>query len=174
MIKICVWCSKEFETEFHRTRYCSDDCRIAAYQSKRAKDTTTIKLKCPTCGRTFAAPHTRRKYCSPECKLTHDKAIAKERYRESKGQKKVTSADLRERTYAINRERKIAQREAQEWLRKYRHATNDECMDMLAEACNIDKTEWRRLPTTIRLKKKVAVLDVKRSLAARRGKAYDN
>jgi hypothetical protein len=61
---ICKNCGKEFEKYNERHIYCSDYCRVSAYQKKH---TTTNDLTCKSCGKSFNG-RVNTMYCSGKCK----------------------------------------------------------------------------------------------------------
>lgn len=191
--KICRWCGKEFESDNHPECYCSAECKKLSLKERKAewakknrarkkalKEKNATELICVNCGKKFITTDNRRKYCTIECKTKWSNAKAMKKYYEQKaeqaGSQKHGPWPFKNRNdYArINQKRKNDREAAQEWLKIYRQASEDLCADMIADACGIDRTEWRRLPLTIKLKKRAAVLEIKQSLARQKGIVYDN
>ena len=72
MIKKCITCKREFETETKTRKYCCDRCkRIAEYDRRASKPTVKkkpeIKKTCPVCEKMFTATDSRKVYCSQKC-----------------------------------------------------------------------------------------------------------
>lgn len=67
--RICPTCGKTFVSAHLTKKYCSEKCRLTAYNKKACKErktTGTVKI-CACCGNEFIYSLKRRKYCSDEC-----------------------------------------------------------------------------------------------------------
>lgn len=64
----CQTCGRDFMAKDSRTKYCSGECRRAAYKEKRKmKPRQLVKQICPQCGKEFETVGSRKIYCSCRC-----------------------------------------------------------------------------------------------------------
>lgn len=83
MIKICLICGKQFETNLRNKKFCSEKCahvqahaRVREVKQRYRKighNTGEIKRsavpRCLTCGKTFEQHFPNEKFCSEDCRL---------------------------------------------------------------------------------------------------------
>lgn len=69
MLKTCVICGKEFETENSRLQVCSKDCHRVRQRLQKRKSRKIQEKKCKICGTLIEPLFT---YC-PKCKTEHTK-----------------------------------------------------------------------------------------------------
>lgn len=74
MIKICIVCGKEFESE-HGTVTCSDYCHLENIRRNQYRHDLIRKgilkrekKKCPVCGKNFTCNRNNIVYCSKSCR----------------------------------------------------------------------------------------------------------
>ena len=87
-IKHCVLCDKPFEMKSNNSRYCSEECKKEARNSRvrerRRKEKKNKVKKCAYCSKEYEQIHSNQKYCSTECGLL----ARKEQDRMAREQKK--------------------------------------------------------------------------------------
>ena len=87
-IKHCEVCDKPFEMKSNSSRYCSEECKKEARNSRarerRRKEKKNKDKKCAYCSKEYEQKHGRQKYCSTEGKLL----AKKEQDRMAREQKK--------------------------------------------------------------------------------------
>ena len=87
-IKHCEVCDKPFEMKSNNSRYCSEECKKEARNSRvrerRRKEKKNKVKKCAYCSKEYEQIHSNQKYCSTECGLL----AKKEQDRMAREQKK--------------------------------------------------------------------------------------
>lgn len=71
--KVCPQCGKEFETNYSKKIYCSNECQIEAKLLKR-REANKAKLflkTCPHCRHEFAPKRVNQIYCSDKCRIAN-------------------------------------------------------------------------------------------------------
>lgn len=66
MLKECIYCKKDFETNDVRKKYCCSKCRERA-KIRPSKTKEKVEKECLFCGKVFITSDSKKKYCSKKC-----------------------------------------------------------------------------------------------------------
>jgi hypothetical protein len=76
MHKECLFCSREFLSEYREVRYCSSDCKLAHFtRISNAKAKGRLR-SCKYCGTNFVPRPKTSIYCSPKCRTERTKILS--------------------------------------------------------------------------------------------------
>ncbi|GAA5497472.1 hypothetical protein Rhal01_03668 [Rubritalea halochordaticola] len=80
--KACETCGRNFSPRFHKSKFCSEDCKSIAYAAKNKKNHP--KRKCDSCGASYQPKSNLNKYCSDDCRKTHYYEVKRQKNKKKK------------------------------------------------------------------------------------------
>ena len=81
MIKKCLWCGKEFQTNHPLVKYCSLECRWKHYYQLKQDKKKVIEKKCIVCWKIFNTKNKNKIVCSNQCRWKYNEYIWREKYK---------------------------------------------------------------------------------------------
>ncbi len=113
----CKYCDKELTSLFGRRKvFCSNECRIAFYDTKKKGERF-----CIVCGKEL--PSRRRSYCSDECRykgiIAFQREKNKEEYKKPKAEEKPKKRGRPKKGLSLEQAAKLAKQEGISWGEYY-------------------------------------------------------